>query len=198
MYQLFVVMSSANLFCTLCYILPNFQTSLVTATAPSIQQETKIPLSQSSLVDGSENNPAYERHPIFRPMRLVAPHNLVFHLHLHPNLHLHGLLPGWSCQRSAPAWLILPTCCCLVDPANGLLPGWSCHNLRANERPWIKKSHRKGQQITNDNGRTSQLLDWIDPVGCLIVCLTGHGTNRQTDRNIVIHSKIWTQWKQII
>ena len=32
-------------------------------------------------------NPSYGRHQIYRPMRLVAPHNLVFYLHLH-------LLPG--------------------------------------------------------------------------------------------------------
>ena len=52
-------------------------------------------------------NPAYGRHQISWPMRLVAPHNLIFYLHLHLHLHLHNLLPGWPCQRSA-AWLILP------------------------------------------------------------------------------------------
>ena len=47
-------------------------------------------------------NHAYGRHQISRPMRLVAPHNLVFHLylylhlflclHLHLHLHLHYLV----------------------------------------------------------------------------------------------------------
>ena len=49
-------------------------------------------------LDIFKKNPACGRHRISQPMLLVAPHDLVFHLHphLHLHLHLHDLLPSWS------------------------------------------------------------------------------------------------------
>ena len=83
-----------------------------------------------------------------------------------------------SPSPQSATWLILPTGCCLVDPANGLLPCWSFHNLRANKRP-KKNRMGRGQSPTQTHKLTSRLLDQSGPSGpradSVKICLTIKG-----------------------